>query len=409
MSVWRLTRKDLLLLLRDRYALILMIGMPLSITGIVCSAAFQLSDSSSPSNWRWAVVDLSRSDSSRRFVQALEGYGEGIRQVQSLGELKELVWRDGWSAGVIVGPRFGDRIEEVELIDLLDLPGGRLSGGLENFDLQVVHRLLRHHQGLVVSQLVFAKLLQMASDQTLEASPFIRAYVEANKRDLTAGGEPASLPLGISGFAISRKDMYRILIPAQAVLFAFFLVNVMARSFVAERSAGTLLRLRMAPISDTMLILGKTLPFFCLSVVQGVLLFATASFVFGMPLGGSPAALLLVIVCTSLAASGLGLLIAVWVVTDYQVNVVATFLVLVMAGISGCLMPREFIPPLMKSVSLVITPHAWSLLAYEQLLAPAGVDWGTVYLSCFWLIIVAAGYFAVSLCGLKQRDLRVWR
>jgi len=39
----------------------------------------------------------------------------------------------------------------------------------------------------------------------------------------------------------------------------------------------------------------------------------------------------------------------------------------VLAGVSGCLMPRDLMPERMKQISLV-TPHAWALDAYSQLL-----------------------------------------
>ena len=43
------------------------------------------------------------------------------------------------------------------------------------------------------------------------------------------------------------------------------------------------------------------------------------------------------------------------------------FLVLVLGGVSGCLMPRSWQPELMQRLGLA-TPHAWALIAYDQLL-----------------------------------------
>ena len=80
-----------------------------------------------------------------------------------------------------------------------------------------------------------------------------------------------------------------------------------------------------------------------------------------------PAGLIPVVVCTSLSATALGLLVATLARTESQVAAYATFLVITMAGISGCFMPRDWQPQLMRQISL-ITPHAWALIAYDQLL-----------------------------------------
>ena len=77
--------------------------------------------------------------------------------------------------------------------------------------------------------------------------------------------------------------------------------------------------------------------------------------------------LLPVVVTTSLAAMGMSLLVASLARTETQVAIYGTLLVLVLAGVSGCLMPRDLMPEQMKQLSLV-TPHAWALEAYSQLL-----------------------------------------
>jgi hypothetical protein len=43
--------------------------------------------------------------------------------------------------------------------------------------------------------------------------------------------------------------VYQFFIPSYTVLFVFFLVNIMGRSFLGERDTGTLRRLRISPIA----------------------------------------------------------------------------------------------------------------------------------------------------------------
>jgi ABC-2 type transport system permease protein len=70
--------------------------------------------------------------------------------------------------------------------------------------------------------------------------------------------------------------------------------------------------------------------------------------------------------------------------------------VLAMAGISGCFTPRDWLPEAMQHFSLA-TPHAWALIAYEQILNTESPRLPVVWQSCGWLLAFAAGYFAIGL------------
>src|SRR5262249_13870341 len=143
---------------------------------------------------------------------------------------------------------------------------------------------------------------------------------------------------------------YQILVPSYTVMFAFFLVLTVGWLFVAERHQGTLKRLRAAPLSRTQIVVGKLLPCFLMSLFQGLFLLGAGRLVFGMSWGEHPWWLLLVVFTTSLAAMGMALLVATLARTETQVAIYGTLVVLVLAGISGCLMGdreplRATIPP----------------------------------------------------------------
>jgi len=169
----------------------------------------------------------------------------------------------------------------------------------------------------------------------------------------------------------------------------------MARSMIEERDLGTLARLRMSPASEAWTIVGKTVPFLIVSIVQTMLLFIAGKLFFSMSWGVQPWALLPVIVCTSMSAVGLGLLVATTARTDAQVSAYGNFLVLTMAGLSGCLMPRAWQPPLMQKIGLV-TPHAWSLIAYDQLLTKQYPELDQVARCCGMLLLFAVIFFSLG-------------
>jgi ABC-2 type transport system permease protein len=112
--------------------------------------------------------------------------------------------------------------------------------------------------------------------------------------------------------------------------------------------------------------------------------------------GHKPWLLLPVMFCTSLAATALGLVVASLVRTESQVTAYANFLVLTMAGISGCMMPRSWQPELMQKIGEMITPHAWALIAYDQILNRPEPEPSVVIKSCLTMTAFAAAYFAVG-------------
>lgn len=203
-----------------------------------------------------------------------------------------------------------------------------------------------------------------------------------------------------SGFLSRGAVRYQILVPSYTVMFAFFLVLTVGWLFVSERRQGTLKRLRTAPVSRSQILGGKLLPCFALSVTQGLFLLGAGKLIFGMSWGPYPLWLLAVVVSTSLAAMGMALLVASLARTETQVAIYGTLLVLVLAGVSGCLMPRELMPEQMKLLSKV-TPHAWALDAYTQLLLSPSPNLETVALSCAVLTGFGLVFVALAWVGLR--------
>lgn len=200
-------------------------------------------------------------------------------------------------------------------------------------------------------------------------------------------------------FALNRGAIrYQVLVPSYIVTFSFFLVLSGGWLFVAERRHGTMTRLRAAPVSRWQVLMGKVLPCLAISLFQGFFLLLCGKLVFGMSWGSQPFMLLPLVFSTSLAAVGLTILIAGLAKTETQVAVFGTLLVLLLAGVSGSLMPRDLMPDQMKQISQ-FTPHAWALDGYSQLLVSPEPYTATVWLACG----VLSGF------GLTFLALAAWR
>jgi ABC-2 type transport system permease protein len=394
MSAWEITRKDLKLLLRDRRALVLLLVLPLSFITILGLSTGQLL------GWRdenqllkIAILDEGRGELAGEVIATLEKrHGLKVFKIQSRDEAQRLIDRGDATAAMLIGPKFDERADDLTLGDILDTEHGALAGGLSSLDIEVLRKPSFANAGAIVNELVFADTLRTLAPHVARKNPVAARMID-RARAKHAEAPPATTAAPAAPAPQSGGNMvYQQIVPAYTVLFMFFLVNIMARSFLSERDLGTLRRLRMSPISPTAVLSGKTFPFLAISLVQCAVLFTAGRFLFGMSWGPQPLWLLPVIVCTSLAATTLGLLAATLVKTDSQVSAYSNFVVITMAGMSGCFMPREWLPHAMQQASLV-TPHAWALIAFNQLLSQDTANLRTVLESCLALAGFAATYF----------------
>jgi ABC-2 type transport system permease protein len=299
-------------------------------------------------------------------------------------------------AVLIVGPEFFDRINELKMSDLLDTENGMLSEGLSALDITLESQNPDSSTHAIVDQFVFADAVRAVGLYTVCNDPFGLRKISARCEEFAAEADQPAI-----AFEEPKKQdgqsnaVYQEIIPGMTVMFVFFLVNIMAHSFIQEREIGTLRRLRIAPIGATSLLTGKTIPFFIISIVQTVLLFVCGKLVFGMDWGKEPALLIPVIFTTSVAATALGLMVATIVKSDSQVSAYANLVVVGLAGISGCFMPREWLPTIMQEISLY-TPHAWALIAYDQLLRKPVPDVLIVVESCAMLFGFGVLFFSIG-------------
>jgi len=399
MRAWIITRKDLYVLCRDRRTLTILLALPLVFITILGASTGELLGWRSRNQMlQIAIVNEDGGEMSGEVVRTLQGRdGLEITISADRDQTKWMVDDGAYLAAVIIGPSFSNRVDDLSLGDILDSRNGKLTGGLASLDMTLEYSPNYANTGIIIGDLVFAHTLRtlvphVAAKNRLAAQMMERAKAAAAEEATTTAPTPSASP---PPKPAASQIVYQMIVPAYTVMFVFFLVNIMAGSFLHERMLGTLRRLQLAPISPTGLLLGKMIPFFLLSLAQTTLLFLAGRFLYGMSWGTSPWLLVPVIACTSLAATSLGLLVATVVRSDAQVSVYSNFLVIVMAGISGCFMPRFWLPPLMQTVSLA-TPHAWALIAYDQILNRTRPDPTRITHCCLALASFAVAYFALG-------------
>jgi len=438
--IWTLARKDLRLLLRDPRAVVVLLAMPLIFILVLGMSLGEGFGQKPDDRLRISVVDLDVPYNDpvtqkpihwSKIVQNDLAQTAGIRVevIPTLEEAEELVRSSRRSAVIVFGPKFSDHVTRSSF-----LPGGvnplfRDGVDIEALDARMIVDPTQLTAASIIEQVgqvtmlrvvlpwmigrAFEKIGQQMGSFVKNAlqrmfpnynlmgttwQALTRAEPRDDKRaDVAVYGSEAGT--GLIGRGAQR---YQTLVPSYTVMFSYFLVLTVGWLFVAERRQGTLKRLRAAPLSRSEILLGKLLPCFALSIAQGLFLLLAGKLIFDMSWGPEPWWLLLVVFTTSLSAMGLALLVASIARSEAQVAIYGTLLVLVLAGISGCLMgDRDLMPENMQRFSL-ITPQAWALVAYKQLLANAGaVNVALVVQSCAVLAGFGVAFIILAWCFLR--------
>ena len=405
MDALKITFKDLLLLSRDRRALVILVAMPMVIIAIVGSSTGRLraNREHSRQGLTMEVADFDQTVSSNRLAGFLASY-ENVLVRQAVipsknnsalqAELQSERPTDDIDVRLVIGSKFESTVRSLPRAELTSPDESTRARGLSAIDLTLINNetaadpMMDGLAKMLVKLSVQNAILPVIAEKIPNfRGAALRSVIPAPWENTDAAKEAT---------ADTGNRVYQFFIPSYTVLFVFFLVNIMGRSFLDERDSGTLRRLRIAPIAPVSILIGKTLPFMVLSLVQTTILMVSGRLLFGMSFGPQPWLLIPIMLCTSAAATSLGLMFSTLAKTESQVSSFGNLILLSSAGISGCLVPRAWMPPLTQKISLM-TPHAWALDAYGELLTKESPQLSIVAQSCGVLLIFSSVFFVIGL------------
>jgi ABC-2 type transport system permease protein len=195
--------------------------------------------------------------------------------------------------------------------------------------------------------------------------------------------------------AEKKPDALQQNVPGYTIYGLFWIVSLLAQSILRERREGTFRRLLAMPVSRGVLLAGKLISHYLINMIQLVVIFLVAFFFMRMNFGHSPFGLIIVSLATAAAATGLGVLVAALARTEAQAGGLTVLILLTLSGIGGSFIPRFVMRPFFRSIGL-LTPHAWALDAYQDLLV-RGYGFIAVLPSAFVLMGFAALFFLLGL------------
>ncbi|NDJ77245.1 MAG: ABC transporter permease [Chloroflexi bacterium] len=193
-------------------------------------------------------------------------------------------------------------------------------------------------------------------------------------------------------------DLVPALIAVVLVLPGMSISTVIAR----ERSEGTLEALVATPISKHAILLGKTLPYVFVAMINVVLMYIVARLVFGVPFRGNLALYLALSSLYAFATLAVGLLFSI-LIRSIEAALWASMLFFLFPGmlLSGMFFPVEVFPFIVKLETLELPVVSGVLINRGMFLQGVGVRvlWWNILL----LLVIAIEGFEIASRIFKKR------
>lgn len=153
---------------------------------------------------------------------------------------------------------------------------------------------------------------------------------------------------------------------AMAVMYLLFNANLGGKRILQEREQGTLQRLKVGNVSTWQFILGKTIGIYFSAFLQLIILIFFTSRFYNVDWGGQTKVLLFSAIVV-LATSGIGIFIASLSSSSSGAEGLGSFVILSMSALGGSMFPIYAMPPIMQFFSK-LTFNRWAIEGFTQMM-----------------------------------------
>lgn len=414
-AIFAMAGKDLRLLIRDKAGFFFTFIFPL-LFAMFFGAIFSGSGGGT-ARIRLVVVDEDASAGSRAFVAKLQQAPELQTSVATRQEAVELVRRGRVTAYVVVTPGFGQasifsgQSPRVELgVDpSRKAEAGMLEGVLTKYAAEKMQEAFsdpaKAKSGVDDALKQLENQEGMPPDKRATLNSFLKgipSFMSEMSSGQTPGAESGAFggfqPLKVDRAAVTSerrgpRNPYEISFPQGIIWGVMGCAAAFGISLVFERSRGTLVRLRTAPLGRSQILAGKGLACFVSTLGLSTALIVFAVVVFGVR---PKAPLLLVAALLSISTCFVGIMMLLSVVgrTERAAGGIGWAVLMVMAMLGGGMVPLFFMPAWMQTISHA-SPVKWSILAMEGAIW-RGFSPAEMLLPCAILLAVGVVFFAVG-------------
>ncbi|MCF6169790.1 MAG: ABC transporter permease [Bacteroidales bacterium] len=162
-------------------------------------------------------------------------------------------------------------------------------------------------------------------------------------------------------------------VPAWTIFAMFFIVIPLAGNLIKERQSGVAMRLKTMPGSEQAVVFGKGVVYFVVGILQAIFMLLIGFYV--LPLFGMYSlkidshtlpALALIIIATSMAATGYGIVIGTIATSQEQSSIFGSISVVILAALGGVWVPTFMMSEFMVTVSK-LSPLNWGLNGFYDI------------------------------------------
>jgi ABC-2 type transport system permease protein len=373
--LWTIMYKELYHIWRDPRTLGLILALPAMLL-ILLGFGISGERTSIP----MAVVDFSKTDASRRYIEYFTASDDFkvAYQVLSEPEILTLIDQSTVDVGLLIPEDFGRSLDtnqatEVQLF---------VNGSSDPTDVQTI-QLKINAISQVVSQNILVKqfsLSPLASGLHNPIDAFVKTLYNPNG-DRKLFMIPGLIP---------------IILQVQALLLSTLAI-------VKEREQGTMEQLIVTPIKSWELMLGKIIPYLLVSLFNLFALLGLAKLLFKVNIAGNFWELVGLSLVFIVGSLGMGVLISNLAQSQMQAIYLAVFLVLIPAIIlSGLIFPRGNMP-------LVTYWYSELLPVTHYLEITRGIIMRGIHANLLWwssifpLLVLSVIYFAASVLAFRKR------
>ena len=187
------------------------------------------------------------------------------------------------------------------------------------------------------------------------------------------------------------------------VAFVIMLISLLLTSIaiIREKEAGTMEQLIVTPVKSYEFILGKTIPYIIISLIQLTAVTIVAIFWFEIPLAGSIPLLFLAACLFLLSTLGIGLFISTISSTQQQAMMTTFFFILPFFMLSGFVFPIANMPEVIQWLTY-LNPLRYFLVILRGLFLK-GVGLEVLWPQYLFLAVLGAIVFSGAIARFKKR------
>jgi ABC-2 type transport system permease protein len=311
------------------------------------------------------------------FAFASSGYFEFVETIQRPEEMTTLIDKGAVKAVLHLGPDLAARVGSGRTALVQVIVAGTNSNTaslVQSYSLQIIERFNR------------ARL-----KKKIEDNPPLRKIIPAGSRGIV---QP-EVRVWYNTELLSRNFYVPGII---ALVIMVSVLNLTAMAVVREKEVGTMEQIMVTPVRPVEFILGKTIPFALIGILQVALVSSVGVFWFGVPMRGSVALLFVSLLIYLLSFLSLGLFISTISRNQQQALVTTFFFTFPIILLSGFIFPIANMPPVIQWVTYLNPLRYFLVIIRDIFLKGSGI-------AILWPQMLAL--LAISLCMMVLAVRRV--